>query len=290
MWLVLALCLSFLIPALFKTGKPVASEKTPQKLVDGSVYQSGGLFFVVLLTLVGTLIVLIPEFIYLRDQFGWRMNTIFKFYYQVWLLWSVVAGFGILYIWNQLSGTKGWIIRGISLISIFVGMLYPMIGLYYTTQGFSPKNLHLDGNQHLQMYQLDDYEAMQWLSSAPYGVLAESVGGSYSAHARMSTQSGLPAVIGWTPHEGQWGRTYKEMGNRDGDIATLYQTTDWIEAKSILDRYNIRYIVIGDLERSTYTNDSARLTDEKFSQNLPKVFENKSVVIYEYTGSLHEIQ
>jgi uncharacterized membrane protein len=80
------------------------------------------------------------------------------------------------------------------------------------------------------------------------------------------------------------------MGNRDGDIATLYQTSDWLEAKSILDRYGIRYIVIGDLERGTYTTESARLDEGKFNQNLPLVFQNDSVVIYEYTGSLHEIQ
>ena len=106
----------------------------------------------------------------------------------------------------------------------------------------------------------------------------------------MSTQSGLPAIIGWTPHEGQWGRTFKEMGNRDSDVATLYQTTDWLEAKSILDRYHVRYVVIGDLEKNTYTNESSRLNEDKFNLNLPLVYKNNTVEIYEYSGSIYETE
>ena len=47
--------------------------------------------FVLLLVLIGALLVVVPEFVYLRDQFGTRMNTIFKFYYQAWILWSLAG-------------------------------------------------------------------------------------------------------------------------------------------------------------------------------------------------------
>ncbi|HEU5102604.1 MAG TPA: DUF2298 domain-containing protein, partial [Roseiflexaceae bacterium] len=33
------------------------------------------------------------ELVYIRDVFESRMNTIFKFYYQAWLIWSVLAGY-----------------------------------------------------------------------------------------------------------------------------------------------------------------------------------------------------
>jgi YYY domain-containing protein len=46
--------------------------------------------FVLLLVLLGCGLALFPEFFYLFDQFGWRMNTIFKFYFPG--LDAVVAG------------------------------------------------------------------------------------------------------------------------------------------------------------------------------------------------------
>src|SRR5207302_1475896 len=35
------------------------------------------------------------EFVYLRDVFGNRMNTLFKFYYQMWVLWGLAAASGV---------------------------------------------------------------------------------------------------------------------------------------------------------------------------------------------------
>jgi len=57
----------------------------------------------------------------------------------------------------------------------------------------------------------------------------------------------------------------------------LYSTNNWITAKNILDKYNLRYIYIGDIERKTY-----QISEEKFVFNLPVIFNNSSVVIYEY--------
>jgi hypothetical protein len=51
--------------------------------------------FILLLILLGGLLVIAPEFVFLRDLFLNRMNTIFKFYYQAWLLWSLASAFGV---------------------------------------------------------------------------------------------------------------------------------------------------------------------------------------------------
>ena len=101
------------------------------------------------------------------------------------------------------------------------------------------------------------------------------MGGQYSEYARAATYSGQPNVIGWPGHEGQWRGGYTEVGSRPEDMRVLYETRIWDEAKSILDKYDVTYVYVGNLERSTYN-----LFEEKFRTNLPVVYEQGSVTIY----------
>ena len=54
-----------------------------------------GTGFALLLTVSGLLLVLAPEFVFLRDVFNARSNTIFKLYYQAWLLFGVAAAWAV---------------------------------------------------------------------------------------------------------------------------------------------------------------------------------------------------
>jgi uncharacterized membrane protein len=65
------------------------------------------------------------------------------------------------------------------------------------------------------------------------------------------------------------------MGSRLNDIARLYETHNWDEAKAIIDEYGIKYIVVGNLERSHY-----QLDEQKFSDHLPVGFNQGNLVIY----------
>jgi uncharacterized membrane protein len=107
------------------------------------------------------------------------------------------------------------------------------------------------------------------------GVVAEAVGGQYSEYARISTFTGLSAVLGWPGHEGQW-RDAALQGSRKDDIQTLYTTPDWVTAQEIIDRYQIRYIVVGNLERTTY-----QVSEEKFSRFLKPIFQQGNLTVYE---------
>jgi uncharacterized membrane protein len=241
--------------------------------------------FILLLVLVGTGLTLVPEFFYLRDQFGGRMNTIFKFYFETWIVWSLAAAFALVILWKELQGARAVVARAAFGLLLAAGLVYPFFGISQRVDFSQTQNWTLDGTANLARYDAGEKAAMDWLSAAPYGVIAEAVGGSYGPAARMATHSGLPNVVGWPGHEIQWRGGVLEMGSRQEDISTLYRTRDWVEAKVILARYNIRYIVVGGLELSTYRADEKtglRALDEtKFQKNLKAAFQGLGITIYE---------
>jgi len=299
--------------------------------------------FVLMLVLLGALLVIVPEFVYLRDQFGTRMNTIFKFYFQAWILWSLAGSYflskfllqaksHIIRLFSLLIVSVGllmfgftltlqgesfpsgfgshwldflflaililflaWIIQTIvkkqfsamlgviSLIGIAAGLIYPSIELWNKTEGFAPRDGYsLDGKQDFYQYSPNEMAAAEWLAEAPVGIMAEAVsetGGSYTTYNIISTFSGMPTILGWIGHEAQWRGGYLEIGSRQSDLRVLYSTTEWSQAESVIDLYNIRYIVVGELERQTY-----QVEETKFEENLVKVFDTATVDIYEVSN------
>ncbi len=261
-----------------------AQSSLPDNEISGQSESSeNSLPFVYLILAVGTGLVLFPEFFYLRDQFGWRMNTIFKFYYQAWILWSVAAAVCSYIFWNRARGLWRTLGSILFVASLSAGLIYPFFCLNDRFKGIETRTLTLDGNAYFSSGNPDETAAINYLIGAPVGIVAEAVGGSYTGYARVSTQSGQQTVLGWPGHESQWRGGAKEIGNRETEIRQLYQTTNWLEALEIIKRYNIRYIFIGMLERSTY-----RVNESKFSSNLAPVFENAGVIIYEVPSQLRE--
>ncbi len=209
--------------------------------------------FVLLLVLVGGGLTLVPEFFYLRDQFGTRMNTIFKFYFETWILWSIAGAYAIGLLLPLLKGAwKALFMIGLTVV-ISMGLVYTAFGIGSKYKMLDPAVSTLDGTHDIQVYNPDEYAAYRFLDKQPLGVVAEAVGGSYRPeYARVATHTGLPNVLGWPGHESQWRGGAEEMGSRESDIKRLYETNNWQEAQTILKRYNIRYVFVGGSERSTY--------------------------------------
>jgi len=247
----------------------------PASQVDLPVGHSD--LFVLLLILLGAGLVVFPEFFYLRDQFGWRMNTIFKFYYQAWVVWAIAAGYAAVVLLRETAQSRTGLVFPFALAGLLVmALVYPFFGFGKILQGFDSQAATLDGTAYLASYAPDDMAAIRWLRTAPYGFVAEAVGGSYTGYARVSTMSGLPAVLGWPGHESQWRGGEEEKGTREADMAQLYKARTWAQASAILEKYQIRYVFMGSLERSTY-----RPNESLFEQNLQAVFRSGSVTIYE---------
>jgi YYY domain-containing protein len=236
--------------------------------------------FVLLIFLLGTGLVLFPEFFYLRDQFGFRMNTIFKFYFQAWILWAIVAGYASAVLLSELRKPTRFVFSAGWGILVLISLPYAVYGIWSRTGGFQTSDLTLDGSAYIERYAAGEMEAIHWLQNAPYGVVTEAIGGSYSGFARISTMTGLPTVLGWPGHESQWRGGAKEIGSREPDIAQLYRAKNWTQASQILTEYQVRYLYVGAMERSTY-----RPNEEIFQSHMSIAFQNNEVTIYEFQPS-----
>jgi uncharacterized membrane protein len=240
--------------------------------------------FIAMMIGVGALLVLGPEFVYLQDLFGTRMNTIFKFYFAAWILWGVAAAFASYELWPQQGEGPGAWSRALIILPLLLGLFYPVMSLTTRTQGFNPPTGRtLDGTAHLQRDDPADAQAIDWLNrQGATGVVAEAVGGSYSQYARISTHTGLSTVLGWEFHEVQWRGTAEALGSRNPDIESLYQTRSWSEAKDVVDRYRIDYVYVGPLERSTY--GTIRL--DVFEAFMTLVYQQNDVAIFQSVESV----
>ena len=236
--------------------------------------------FIFLLIFLAGLLVLAPEFVFLRDQFGYRINTIFKFYYQAWLLWSLAAAFAVAILLRELRRLWAGVFLAGLLVLLGMSLTYPALSIQNKTNNFQPYlGWTLNDFERIQRSNPDEAAAILWLKTAPDGILVEAVpdaGGSYTGFARISEYTGLPAVLGWVGHEDQWRGSRAPQGTRQDDIAQLYSTPSWETARDILHKYNVKYVYLGDLERSTYA-----VQEEKFQKNLVQVFQQGTATIYE---------
>lgn len=234
-------------------------------------------YFILLMVGVGALLVLGAEFLYLRDLFSTRMNTVFKFYYAAWILWGLSAAWIAA---KTITGT-GWfsrVISTVSMVMLIAGLLYSVLAVWTKTSGFSPHGGRtLDGTAYLKESSTD-YAAIGWITdNLSPGVITEAVGGSYSQYGRISVHTGFPTVLGWPFHEYQWRGTLEYSGSRESDIQRLYQTRNWEEAQTVISEYDIQYVYVGSLENQKYQP----LFENKFMQNMDLVYRDEFVSIYQ---------
>ena len=234
--------------------------------------------FVLLILILGAILIITPDFVYLRDKFGYRINTVFKFYYQAWMLWSLAAAFAASRLLQSLRGAANAAFRVALVLVVSTGLLYPVLGLITKTNNFNPPyGFALDDFERVIRETPEEAAAINFLRTAPDGVVAEAIGDSYNyPFTRISTHTGLQTVLGWPGHEDQWRGSYIPQGSRRDDINRLYTTVRWEEALQIIEQYNIRYIFIGTLERT-----SMNVSEEKFIAHLKPIFQQGGTVIYE---------
>lgn len=269
--------------------RPAATaENDPVPATRAVETRLGGLVFALLLGLVALLLTFGPEFVYLRDNFGTRMNTVFKFYYQGWVLLALVAAYAVAYLLRSrvLPAVR---VPALVLIAVLTltGLYYP-VAASYSKAGRFAREPTLDGLAYLRQYNAGDYGAIAWLeqNAADARVVLESSGGSYDRDGagRVSMATGIPTLLGWDGHESQWrGRRYGEMvAGRPEALEAIYRGARAAELNDLLVRWGIDYVVVGRIERDRY-----RMTPQasaRFAQVMDLVYDQDEVQIYRRRG------
>jgi YYY domain-containing protein len=214
--------------------------------------------FAIILVILSTFLIIIPEFIYIKDIYPlhYRANTMFKLVYQAFIMLSLSCG----YIITKLSFEIKSLLKKIIFIALTVPLLFLVIMYSYfaITSYYGNLNSYksLDGFRYLKQTYPQDYDLINWINNNIKGqpVVLEANGDSYTQYARVSANTGLPTVIGWPVHEWLWRGTYDIVSPRIIDVQTLYTTHDLSLAKSLINKYDISYIVVSGLELQKYPN------------------------------------
>lgn len=286
----LLLAIFVVVGRLFPTS---ANRDTAQAGVTAPARYTRPTAFALLCVAAGAVLTLVPEFAYLRDGFGVRINTVFKLYYQGWLFWSVASAFGLWSIMaegqravERRDESAGWrvpfpvqaVAAGLITLAIALGMLYPPFAIISRALrdgghlSGQARAITLDGAPSLTQG-ADEYAVIQCLASVATrddDVVAEATrrGLAYNAaYGRVSALTGIPTLLGWDNHQNQWrGETFGVLNTltftangqlrtetRYDAIATLYNTTSAAEALGIIERYGITYIYVGPTERRDFS-------------------------------------
>ncbi len=267
---------------------PAVDGHAPPPISTALETTHGGLVFALLLALVALLLTFGPEFVYLRDNFGTRMNTVFKFYYQGWVLLALMAAYAVTYLLRTRLLTA---VRVPALVLIAVltltGLYYPVAASYSKAGRFAGEPT-LDGLAYLRQYNPGDYGAITWIAqNAPDArVVLESSGGSYDRDGagRISMATGIPTLLGWDGHESQWrGRRYGEMvAGRPEALEAIYRGAPETELDGLLAQWDIDYVVVGRIERDRYRVTPQAL--ERFDRVMDLVYDQDGVQIYRRRG------
>ena len=262
--------------------------------------------FLCLLSFTGLSILLGVEFFFLRDFLGggdyYRMNTLFKFFIQVWVIFGLVTAVALPQVWNwawrwPFAGQLIW--RTLAVLLLLAGFIYPVLGTRTRIDDRFPGDHNrpsigtLDGLAYMTVGSFEwpsgnpielkyDYEAIQWLQNNVVGtpVLAEAKIGYYrEGGMRVAAYTGLPSVLGGLHQNEQ--RYGSQVAGRDVVVNEFWTSPNLDRTTELMDILNISYIYIGQIERATYGD----IVEDKFEQlheqgYLELVFENEQTKIY----------
>jgi uncharacterized membrane protein len=255
----------------------------------------------VVLFMIGTCLFLtmMVEVIVLTGDVG-RMNTVFKFYLQVWVMYAAcsAAALGWLVHDFKLWSLNWRVVWQVSLtVLVSAAALFPLLGTTgkirdrisadapHTLDGlaFMPFGEYHDEGGLLKLG--EDYQAIQWLQQNVIGspVIVEGPTPLYHWGSRMTIYTGLPGVLGWDWHQIQqrgFVPASKIVERRDA-IISFYNTIDIAYVKDFLATYDVSYIILAQLERNFYPGPGLEKFEDYEGSLWQEVYRDGDNVIYQ---------
>jgi len=245
------------------------------------------------------------EWVVLDGDIG-RMNTVFKFSLQVWILWGISTAVALrsMLAGARESGTgvtrRAW--WRVVLAALLAGTLsYPALAAPAKVRdrisASSPTGLdgmafmdsatYQDNGQQLNLGH--DAEAIRWLQEHVLGspVIVEANTPLYRWGGRVSVYTGLPSVVGWDWHQKQQRAALSStvVDWRLQDLATIYTSLSVDETVELLRRYQVGLIYVGELERAYYAPEALAKFDAMLGDTLERIYSKGPVTIYRVLGS-----
>lgn len=241
-------------------------------------------YFVLALGLTAITLLLIPEFIYVKDIYPNhpRANTMFKLTYQAFIMMGILFGWIATQVLSRAcrqAGIKYQILRALEmggLLLMFAGlMIFPFVSFRVYYNDFSHYR-GLSGFVFMKERYPADLPLIRYLEENRDGRnLVEAVGDSYTETDFVSAFSGVPTVVGWRVHEWLWRGGYDEVGKRDEEVRKFYEEGSPAEAVAFTKKYNLGWIVVSGREREKYKN----LDEQKIKSLGEVVFSEMSVYL-----------
>jgi len=237
--------------------------------------------FEAVLLVAGAGLVVLVEFVFIRENVG-RMNTVFKTYMQVWVLWSLAAGAALAWLLARLGGWRGRAVRVGAALLLVSASVYGGFALanHFTSEADIARtdDPTLDGLAYLDVRHPGEAPAVRWLdgregrptilTAAPGGYSWNSPQGQGASAPASLT--GLPTVLGWF-HEAQY-RGEAAYSTRLEAVELLYSGAPNQQA-ILAERYDLRYVYVGPAERTKYDVT----VDERPWTEVAKEFEEVTV-------------
>jgi YYY domain-containing protein len=235
-----------------------------------------------------------------------RMNTVFKFYLHVWVLLALLSAYAVwqlLFIaWSPAPRTEEGVVRHIPRFAGGFALGALLIGALIYTVAATPVRLDnrfldlpntKDGAAYMRAatyYDAKgpivlsyDYEGIQWLRANVQGspAIVEGRTPLYRWGGRFSIYTGLPTVLGWDWHQVQQRGQFAFMiDQRAREVERFYNDPDPVQAVLFLKQYDVRYVVVGQLERLYYTREGLAKFAGGLGNVLEPAYENGALTIY----------
>jgi len=203
------------------------------------------------------------ELFMIREAWGIKFGTIFKYYYLLWSLLALVSAYSIYYLYEKIKHST--LLRFSAITLAVISLIFPVTTLIYEIKTSS--GLSTDGLAHLDQR---EQEAINWINKNINDQSLILEGMYANIHLpRVSTYTGHPTVLGTVHlHENLFRPPGIDFAQIEEDIRMIYTTAD----EELICRYGIQYIFVGKLEKELYGKDVLF--------NYEKIYSNDKVTLY----------